>query len=43
MELARPFERIKVDPVYAGETGEAGPSLAVAVGLSLRRPGDKTA
>jgi type IV pilus assembly protein PilM len=43
VELAKPFERIKVDPLYAGEIGQAGPSLAVAVGLSLRRPGDKPA
>jgi type IV pilus assembly protein PilM len=43
VELVKPFERIKVDPVYAGDIGDAGPSLAVAVGLSLRRPGDKTA
>jgi type IV pilus assembly protein PilM len=43
VELAKPFERIEVDPAHAAEIGEAGPSLAVAVGLSLRRPGDKAA
>jgi type IV pilus assembly protein PilM len=43
VELARPFERIEVAPAHAAEIGEAGPSLAVAVGLGLRRPGDKAA
>ena len=43
VELGKPFERIRVDPVHAVEVGEAGPALAVAVGLSLRRPGDKAA
>ncbi|MEK7385015.1 MAG: type IV pilus assembly protein PilM [candidate division NC10 bacterium] len=41
VELARPFERIEVDPAYAEEVNAAGPALAVAVGLALRRPGDK--
>jgi type IV pilus assembly protein PilM len=41
VELARPFERIEVDPAYAEEVTAAGPGLAVAVGLALRRPGDK--
>ena len=41
VELARPFERIEVDPAYAEEVTAAGPALAVAVGLALRRPGDK--
>jgi type IV pilus assembly protein PilM len=41
VELARPFERIEVDPRYAEEVNAAGPALAVAVGLALRRPGDK--
>jgi len=41
VELARPFERIEVDPAYAEEVNAAGPGLAVAVGLALRRPGDK--
>jgi type IV pilus assembly protein PilM len=41
VDLATPFERIHVDPAHQAETAEAGPSLAVAVGLSLRRPGDK--
>jgi type IV pilus assembly protein PilM len=42
VELCNPFERIAVDPLHAAEIAEAGPSLAVAVGLSLRRPGDKS-
>jgi type IV pilus assembly protein PilM len=41
VELARPFERIEVDPAFAEEVNAAGPALAVAVGLALRRPGDK--
>jgi type IV pilus assembly protein PilM len=41
VELARPFERIDVAPAYADEVAAAGPALAVAVGLGLRRPGDK--
>jgi type IV pilus assembly protein PilM len=41
VELARPFERINVAPAYADEVTGAGPALAVAVGLGLRRPGDK--
>jgi type IV pilus assembly protein PilM len=43
VEVATPFERIHVDPAHEAEVTEAGPSLAVAVGLSLRRPGDKHA
>jgi type IV pilus assembly protein PilM len=41
VELARPFERIEVDPQYADDVNAAGPALAVVVGLALRRPGDK--
>lgn len=41
VELARPFERIEVDPEHAEAVNAAGPTLAVAVGLALRRPGDK--
>jgi type IV pilus assembly protein PilM len=41
VELARPFERIEVAPAYAEEVAAAAPALAVAVGLGLRRPGDK--
>jgi type IV pilus assembly protein PilM len=41
VELARPFARIGVDPAYGDEVNAAGPALAVAVGLGLRRPGDK--
>ena len=42
VELTKPFQRIEIDPVYADEVHAAGPSLAVAVGLALRRPGDKS-
>ena len=41
VELARPFARVEVDPAYGEEVNAAGPALAVAVGLGLRRPGDK--
>jgi type IV pilus assembly protein PilM len=41
VELARPLERVAVDPMYADEVASAGPALAVAVGLGLRRLGDK--
>jgi type IV pilus assembly protein PilM len=41
VELARPLQRIEVDPQHADEASAAGPALAVAVGLALRRPGDK--
>ena len=41
VELSRPFARIGVDPAYGEEVNAAGPALAVAVGLGLRRPGDK--
>ena len=43
VELARPFEGIVVDAARADVVNAAGPSLAVAVGLGLRRPGDKDA
>ena len=41
VELARPFERIDVAPAYADEVAAMAPALAVAIGLGLRRPGDK--
>jgi Tfp pilus assembly PilM family ATPase len=41
VELARPLERIQVAPAYAGDVSALAPALAVAVGLALRRPGDK--
>jgi type IV pilus assembly protein PilM len=41
VELARPFERIEVAPAYADEANSMAPALAVAVGLGLRRSGDK--
>ena len=41
VEIARPFERIDVDPMYAEDVSTAGPALAVVVGLALRHHGDK--
>ena len=41
VETARPFDRIDAG-AFAGDVTSAGASLAVAVGLALRRPGDKT-
>jgi type IV pilus assembly protein PilM len=41
VEVARPLERIDVDLDLADEAQAAGPALAVAVGLALRRPGDR--
>src|SRR6185436_3739825 len=41
VELARPFERIQVADQYAEEVNAAGAALAVAVGLGLRKAGDK--
>jgi len=41
VELARPFERITVADDNAEEVGTAGAALAVAVGLGLRKAGDK--
>jgi len=43
VEVARPLQRISVDPgVFGNEAFDAaGPQLAVAVGLGLRVPGDK--
>ncbi len=43
VELARPFDGIDIDSGKAEIVNAAGPSLAVAVGLGLRRPGDKGA
>jgi type IV pilus assembly protein PilM len=40
VETAQPFSRIDAGR-FAGSAATAGPSLAVAVGLALRRPGDK--
>src|SRR3989442_2464857 len=39
--LARPVSRGEVGPAYWEEVNAAVPTLAVAVGLGLRRPGDK--
>jgi type IV pilus assembly protein PilM len=41
VETAQPFSRIDTGR-YAADVATAGASLAVAVGLALRRPGDKT-
>jgi type IV pilus assembly protein PilM len=41
VELTKPFQRIEIDSAFADEVHAAGPALAVAVGLALRRPGDK--
>jgi len=41
VEIARPFERLTVDPQYEDEVNAAGPAFAVAVGLGLRKVGDK--
>lgn len=41
VDLARPFERVAVDPRLADAVTTAGPALAVVVGLGVRRPGDK--
>lgn len=41
VEVAHPFQRIEVGGAYAETVAAAGPALAVAVGLGLRRAGDK--
>jgi type IV pilus assembly protein PilM len=41
VEVARPFDRIESGN-FADEIAAAGASLAVAVGLALRHPGDKS-
>lgn len=41
VEVARPFDRIHVGSAHADVVATAGPGLAVAVGLALRRAGDK--
>jgi type IV pilus assembly protein PilM len=45
VELARPFQSLQVDGgrFPAAELERLGPTLAVAVGLGMRRPGDKPA
>jgi type IV pilus assembly protein PilM len=40
VEVARPFDRIRVSAAHADTVAQAGPALAVAVGLGLRRAGD---
>jgi type IV pilus assembly protein PilM len=41
VEVARPLERIDVDPGLIEQATAAGPALAVAVGLALRQPGER--
>jgi type IV pilus assembly protein PilM len=41
VELVRPFQHVKLDGANSEELTAAGPVLAVAVGLAMRRPGDK--
>jgi type IV pilus assembly protein PilM len=41
VELVHPFQRVRVDPAMAEELVTAGSLYAVAVGLAMRRPGDK--
>ena len=41
VEVARPLERIDVDPELIEQATAAGPALAVAVGLALRNPGER--
>jgi hypothetical protein len=38
--VARPLDQIEVHGRLAEEANAAGPALAVAVGLALRREGD---
>ena len=42
VEVARPAAGLAVDPACAATVAEAGPALALVLGLSLRRPGDGT-
>jgi type IV pilus assembly protein PilM len=41
VELVHPFQNVRVGPDMAEDLGTAGPLYAVAVGLAMRRPGDK--
>ena len=41
VEVARPLERIDVDPGLMEPATAAGPALAVAIGLALRDPGER--
>ena len=43
VEITNPFKNIKVDPKHFNPAAlqEAGPQCAVAVGLAIRRPGDR--
>ncbi len=41
VEPAKPFQKIRHDPAKAQDLAAAGPALSIAVGLAMRRPGDK--
>jgi type IV pilus assembly protein PilM len=41
VDVARPFEGLAVDPACSDTVAASGPALALALGLSLRRPGDR--
>jgi type IV pilus assembly protein PilM len=41
VEVARPFQNVRHDAAKDAELTTAGPLLAVAVGLAMRRPGDR--
>jgi type IV pilus assembly protein PilM len=41
VDLLDPFRRVAIDPQRFGDPLEIGPLAAVAVGLALRRPGDR--
>jgi type IV pilus assembly protein PilM len=43
VEITNPFKNIKIDPKRFDPAflQEAGPQSAVAVGLAIRRPGDR--
>jgi len=43
VEIVNPFKNIKVDPKHfdAAFISDAAPLAAVAVGLAMRRPGDR--
>ena len=41
VELARPFDRVAVSDAHADDVHRAGSALAVAVGLGMRKAGDK--
>jgi type IV pilus assembly protein PilM len=42
VEIAHPLGRVDVDSALAAQATAAGPALAVAVGLALRHPGERS-